>query len=153
GRPPFQAETVFDTLTAARERQPESPRRSNPRVDRKLEVICLKCLEKDPQRRYGSAQALADDLERWLAGEPIHAQPAGRAERLWRWCRANPALATAAGLAGVALLAVSVVSILWGVRETSVNRKLQAALAEGQLRRAENQLDHGLSLCDRGDVG
>src|SRR5262249_22183819 len=68
GRPPFQAKTVLDALTAARERQSDPPRRSNPCVDRRLEVICLKCLEKDPQRRYGSAQELAEDLERWLAG-------------------------------------------------------------------------------------
>src|SRR5262249_14278050 len=73
GRPPFQGETVLDTLTEVREHDPEPPRRVNRLVDRDLEVICLKCLEKDPPRRYGSAEALANDLESWLEGRPIEA--------------------------------------------------------------------------------
>ncbi len=93
GQPPFQDETVLETLEQVRKREPEPPRRSNPKVDRDLETICLKCLEKEPGQRYGSAEALAEELESWLRGEPIAARPVGRLDRLWRWCRRNPVLA------------------------------------------------------------
>jgi WD40 repeat protein len=107
GRPPFQAATPLDTLLQVIEREPENPRSLNPRADRDLETICLKCLEKDLSKRYRSAEAFAEDLERWLNGEPIQARPVGTAERAWRWCRRNKAMAAA--LSGVALLLVALV--------------------------------------------
>jgi tetratricopeptide (TPR) repeat protein/tRNA A-37 threonylcarbamoyl transferase component Bud32 len=107
GRPPFQAATVLETLEQVRSLEPIAPARLRPGLPRDLATICLKCLEKDPARRYDSAAALAEDLRRFDAGEPIRARPVGTHERLWRWCRREPAvasmaLALLAGLVGVA---------------------------------------------------
>jgi WD40 repeat protein/tRNA A-37 threonylcarbamoyl transferase component Bud32 len=109
GRPPFRAATPLDTLMQVVEREPERPRALNPRIPRDLETVCLKCLEKDPGRRYGSAEALAEDLERWLNGEPVQARNASAWERGVKWARRRPALAALVGvilLATVALLSV-----------------------------------------------
>ncbi len=93
GEPPFRAGTDLDTILQVLEDEPVSPRRLNRAVDRNLETICLKCLEKDPRRRYDSAQDLAEDLHRYLEGEPIVARPVGIGGRLLRSARRNPALA------------------------------------------------------------
>jgi tRNA A-37 threonylcarbamoyl transferase component Bud32 len=93
GRPPFQAETPLDTVLQVVSEEPVPPRRRQPKVPRKLQIICLKCLEKDPRRRYSSAAALGDDLRLFLRGEPIAARPPGPLGRCERWARLRPALA------------------------------------------------------------
>jgi len=93
GRPPFRAENALDTILQVLDRDPPRPRSVNPDIDRDLETICLKCLEKDPQRRYNSALALADDLERWLTGHTIQARSSGSATRALKWAKRNPAQA------------------------------------------------------------
>ncbi len=102
GRPPFQAATAMDTVLQVIGEEPVPPRRLNASIPGDLETICLKCLEKDASRRYATAQALADDLRRWLGGEPIMARPAGPLERMAKWSRRNPA--AAAWLAAIPLL-------------------------------------------------
>jgi hypothetical protein len=93
GRPPFRAETDLDTLLQVLDRDPPRPRALNPLIDRDLEAICLKCLEKKPQDRYASAEALAEDLERWLAGQTVRARPSGVGKRLLKWAKRNPSWA------------------------------------------------------------
>jgi eukaryotic-like serine/threonine-protein kinase len=93
GRAPFSGDSPLDILEQVRERIPDAPSKHNPRIPRDLEVICLKCLEKQPERRYASAQALAEDLNRYLNNEAILARPVGLATRALMWCTRNPALA------------------------------------------------------------
>jgi WD40 repeat protein/tetratricopeptide (TPR) repeat protein len=138
GRAPFGGATVLGTLEQVRERLPDPPRKLNPRVPRGLEVICLKCLEKDPRRRYASADALAEDLRRWLAGEPISARPVGRTVRFGMWCHRNPLIATAAGLVATALVVVTLLSVLYA-RQQARLAEAKTLYADEQTRRAQEQ--------------
>src|SRR5207245_923167 len=90
GRPPFKAASAVDTLVLVRSEEPMPPRRLQPKVPRDLETICLKCLDKQPGRRYASAQALADDLQRFLNNEPIQARRVRSWERAVKWMRRRP---------------------------------------------------------------
>jgi serine/threonine protein kinase len=116
GRAPFSSDSVLETLEQVRHRPPEVPTKRNANVPADLEVMCLKCLEKDQHRRYATAGELANDLRRWLRGEPILARPVGPWVRLWMWCKRKPALAaTSAALAAALLIGVIAVTWQWRV--------------------------------------
>jgi serine/threonine-protein kinase len=133
GRPPFKAAADFDTIMQVVEQEPVPPTRLNPKTPRDLETICLKCLAKEPARRYVRSEALAEDLRRFQANEPIVARPAGRLERGWRWCRRNPALAGSLAAIALALVLGAAVSTAFGVRANRnaerADREASAAVA------------------------
>jgi len=111
GRVPFLGRTAYETVRLVLETDPRPPRLVNPKVDRDLSTICLKCLEKDPKHRYTSALALAEDLERWLRHEPIQARPIGFFTRGGKWLQRNPAKAIA--VASLVALIAAVGGIIW----------------------------------------
>jgi WD40 repeat protein len=147
GQPPFRGPTVLDTVMQVIEKEPAPPRQLNPRADADLSIIALKCLEKEPGRRSPSAAALADDLERWLAGEPIQARPVSTLERVRKWGRRNPALA--ASLAGVlALMIWGLILLAWLLHQTE--QREHEAQAAAQAARAAAEREAGLrQLADR----
>jgi tetratricopeptide (TPR) repeat protein len=134
GRAPFSTGSVAEALELVRHRAPEPPSRRNRRVPRDLEVICLKCLEKEPKQRYPSALALAEDLSRWLEGKPIAARPVGLLRRVGMWCRRNPLPAALAGLLAIALCG-GLAGIVWKWREADRERTKAAAINELLTRR------------------
>jgi serine/threonine-protein kinase len=134
GRPPFLSASLAETIRQICEVEPVPPWVLNPDIDRDLETICLKCLQKEPARRYDSAEALADDLQRYLEGRPIVARPVGPVERLWRWCRRNPILSSMIATAAT-FAVVAVVAIIVGYVQTT------AALAK-----SEQRLDQALEV-------
>src|SRR5256714_3139080 len=107
GQPPFAGGTTYETIKLLLDTEPRPPRLLNRKIDRDLSTICLKCLDKDPRRRYSSALALAEDLERWLEGRPISARSISAPARIWRWSRRNPKL-VATGVAGLVLGAAAI---------------------------------------------
>ena len=109
GHPPFAGGTTYETIKLLLETDPRPPRLWNPKIDRDLSTICLKCLEKDPQRRYSSARALAEDLERWLRHEPILARRTGIVHRGKKWLQRNP---TAAGMTVLSLALVAALGVI-----------------------------------------
>jgi serine/threonine-protein kinase len=143
GRPPFRAETPLATLRLAAEREPDRPRQLRPGVPRDLETVALKCLEKDPARRYASAAALADDLERWLRGEPIAARPVGALGAAWRWARRQPVLAgLSAALVASVVAGLAVSLALWRQARAAADRaEAHAAAAEAGWRESDRQRD------------
>jgi eukaryotic-like serine/threonine-protein kinase len=137
GQPPFRGDTMLETLRLVREQEPPRPRALNPKIDRDLETITLKCLEKVPSSRYHSAAALAEDLERWLGEIPIRARRATLSRRLIKWVRRRPALAAllittvlAAGMTALAIRAVVALRF-----ESQARRTLQTNLASSHKRK------------------
>ena len=137
GRPPFAAQTVQATLAKVLQAEPLAPRALNEAVPRDLETICLKCLEKDPRRRYRTAQELADELGRFLRGEPIVARPVSPPEKLWRWCRRNRALAASLSAALCLLVAIALGSALaaWRIGQARDAEKPSVSLRKRAPRR------------------
>jgi WD40 repeat protein/serine/threonine protein kinase/tetratricopeptide (TPR) repeat protein len=139
GRPPFQAPTAREVMNQVVELDPLPPSRLLPQVPRDLEVICLKCLEKEPTRRYASAAALAADLHRFRQGEPIQARRVATLERVWRWTRRRPTAAALVALTLlVALAGFPLVTALWlrAAQARDAAREAQAQ-EENQRREAE----------------
>lgn len=139
GRPPFVGETVVQTIRKVLEEPPVPPSRVNLSVSPDLETICLKCLEKNPGRRYQSARALLDELERFRRGEPIEARPVPPLEHVWRWCQRKPAIAS---LSATALLAfvVGLAGVLWQWRRAETSRK-ETQLSNQKLRKTLDRLE------------
>jgi serine/threonine protein kinase/WD40 repeat protein/Tfp pilus assembly protein PilF len=143
GRPPFRAETPLETLHQAQEDEPISPSRLQPKLPRDVATVCLKCLQKEPGRRYPTAAALAEDLRRFLAGEPITARPVGTLEHTWRWCLRNSVLAALSTCVAALLLSVAIVSTVaaWRLseeRDVARNSEQRAVSAEIGLREEQN---------------
>jgi tetratricopeptide (TPR) repeat protein len=112
-RPPFKGNTPLETVRGVLEDEPSRPRLLRPQVDRDLETICLKCLDKQPARRYASAESLADDLSRWLNGEPIVARRSTLWERAWKRTRRNPAAAALVAVSSLALVFLIAAGVLY----------------------------------------
>jgi WD40 repeat protein len=138
GRPPFKAATSMDTLLQVVSAEPVPVRQLQPKLPRDLETICLKCLQKESPKRYASAVALAEDLRRFQAGEPIAARPVGRLERAWRWCKRNPAMAGGLSLGALSLLLGSILALTFAFRAEAARRS-EAERAESEARAKESE--------------
>jgi eukaryotic-like serine/threonine-protein kinase len=172
GRPPFRGETVFDTIKMVQAVEPVPPTWLQPRVPRDLETICLKALDKEPRKRYDSAGQLAEDLKRFLDGEPILARPTPLWEHAWKWTKRRPTVAALIAVSTIAVMAFVVGSYLFARQQsefasreseraeeaTVLKNKAEEqerfakegrAEAERQRERAETNLQHALAAVDQ----
>jgi WD40 repeat protein/serine/threonine protein kinase len=174
GRPPFRAATPLETLDQVRSTDPLPPSRLRPKLPRDLETVCLKCLHKEAKKRYASAYDLAEDLRRFLAGEPVRARPTPAWERAWKWARRRPAVAALAGLVvAVTALGFGLVTWQWqraegewqraegekryaqdeSQRADRERRQAQAERRDAQLYSARLLMERGLALGEQGEYG
>jgi WD40 repeat protein/tRNA A-37 threonylcarbamoyl transferase component Bud32 len=167
GRVPLQGPSTLDTLVLVRTEEPVPPRRLQPRIPRDLETICLKCLEKEPHKRYPSAQELARDLRRALDGEPIRARPTPAWERFGKWVKRRPVVAALIGaVVLVAALGFGLVAWQWqraedkalaeaAARQDAQDKEKKEKEARRQLERlsAAMTLSQSATLCEKGDLG
>jgi tRNA A-37 threonylcarbamoyl transferase component Bud32 len=144
GRPPFKAATPLETLTQSLNEEPVAPRALNPAVPRDLETVCLKCLAKEPEKRYLSASALADDLARFLEGRPVVARPIGPLGRAWRWAKRRPAIA---GLIAALILVIG--GALAGLTSLYISADRDRRAAETNLVEARANLRVAVDAIDR----
>ncbi len=149
GRPPFRGETAAETERQVIHEEPVAPARLNTTVPRDLETICLKCLNKEPARRYASAAALADDLRRFGEGRPIQARPVGFFERFWRWCRRNPTEAALVATA-LALVTLALGGGFWLERQRAERREETARREGQQSKAAEAVLEQAVAMQKKG---
>lgn len=166
-RPLFEETSRPKLVEQVRHREPTPLRKVDARIPRDLEVICLKCLNKEPSGRYGSLSELAAELHRFLAGETIRARPAGMLRRGWRWCRRNPAVAGSLGTVVAALVAVAGLSLVYAnrrandaneIRELARQKTIESEKAKDETRRAILRLaildyERGQAACERGEFG
>ncbi|HKB02639.1 MAG TPA: protein kinase [Gemmataceae bacterium] len=158
GRPPFQGATPLETMEQVRSLDPVPARRLRPDVPRDVENICAKCLQKDPGRRYAGAHALADDLQRFLDGEPVFARPVSAWERGWKWARRRPVAATLVGVSALAVAGAIAAGLWHNSRLNWYNRELEDSVrvaqaesehARAEWKRAEGNLDEAKEVVDK----
>ncbi|MCX6929493.1 MAG: protein kinase, partial [Verrucomicrobia bacterium] len=152
-RAPFQGESLEATISQVLNTEPVPPRLLNPSLPRDLETLCLKCLEKEPTRRYATPQELADELGRFLDDKPILARPVSRPEKVWRWCRRNPVVAALA-MTAVFVFLLGFAGVAWQGQRASraaAETKVQRDLAQGHLYAAQMKLVH--VACQAGKIG
>jgi WD40 repeat protein/tRNA A-37 threonylcarbamoyl transferase component Bud32 len=140
GRPPFRGASVLETLEQVKTAEPVPPSRLVPGLPRDAETIALKCLQKDPAKRYESATALAEDLRRYHGGEPIVARPVGPPERAWRWCKRNPALAVLMAAVATLLFAAALGATLAAFRFRALSQALELNLYFSNITLADREL-------------
>ncbi len=144
-RPPFMGGSPLETMRQVVDSDPKRPREIVLDADADLEAVCLKCLEKDPQKRYGSAQEFADELERWQRGLPVSVRRIGMSQRVWRWCRRRPVTAGLLATLALTLVTASILVIRSGIDLKHANEKTQTLLTKSQLQEVESQIERGQS--------
>jgi hypothetical protein len=159
-RPAFTETERGRLIRQVTQEEPPRPRKLDRRIPRDLETLVLKAAAKEPARRYQTAEELAEDLRRFLADRPIRARRAMPWERAWRWARRNRLVAALSGVAALALVAVAVVALAFGVSQQRAATRLKAALTETQTQRGRAERlsarlawDRGRGLCEQGEVG